>query len=66
MPLRLFDEVGMQERGNIAYALALGVAEPLGLADPVGLVREAEAQERRPRPDLACGARAVAAWIAAT
>lgn len=64
VPLRLFDEVGPQERGNIAYARSLGIAEALDGQDPVALVHEAEGWPRRPRPELTGGAAAVARWIA--
>lgn len=66
VPLRLFDEVGPQERGNTAYAAALGLAEPLADQDPAAFVRAAEAWTRRPRPELTGGAAAVADWIVST
>lgn len=65
VPLLLFDEVGRQERGNIAYAQRLGVGQALGSRNVTRLVTGLETRSRSPQPELAMGAAEVADWIAA-
>ena len=63
VPLLLFDEVGRQERGNIAYAERLGVGRALGTRNITRLVTTLEARPHTPRPELGMGAAEVADWI---
>ncbi len=62
-PLLLFDEVGRQERGNIALAERLGVGQALGHRDVARVVVELDELPPTPRPELASGAFEVADWI---
>ncbi len=64
VPLILFDEVGPQERGNVALAEQLRIGERITDANALcATIRGSELTGRRPQPHLAAGAVRVAAWV---